>query len=246
MKTKLKSWYQRQHFDPGVAGWLVNPFFIARRGLHRALVHLLPQLRGDVLDVGCGTMPYRRFVPATRYVGLDYDTPQRREAGYADIFYDGRKFPVGDSSFDGVLCTQVLEHVFNPEEFLGEIARVLRPGGSLVLTVPFIWDEHEQPYDFGRYSSFGLKALLEKKGFDVVKMEKIPADARAVGQIVAGWVYKVTLPFGLLGRLVVQGLLIAPITIISVALAMILPRNEDFYLDNVLLARRVKTESTKV
>ena len=61
-----------------------------------------------------------------------------------------------------MLCNQVLEHVFNPDEFLLKINRVLKNDGKLLLTVPFVWDEHEQPFDYARYSSFGLKALIEK------------------------------------------------------------------------------------
>jgi SAM-dependent methyltransferase len=239
---RLREWYQHQQFDPGPLGWLVNPFFFARRGLHRALNGLLPELRGEVLDVGCGTMPYRSRIAAIRYVGLDYDTPEKRAANVADVLYDGGRFPFADASFDGVLCTQVLEHVFTPEAFLGEITRVLRLGGVLVLTVPFVWDEHEQPHDFGRYSSFGLRALLERNGLEVVRLEKTPADARAVAQIAAGWVYKIALPLGRWPRFCVQVLVIGPIHLLGAVASWILPRNEDFYLDNIVLARRKKCQ----
>jgi SAM-dependent methyltransferase len=237
-KISMKAWRDRQHFDPGALGWLVNPFYIARRGLRDALTGLLPELRGEVLDVGCGTKPYRALVPATSYTGLDYDTPARRAAGFADVFYDGGQFPFADASFDGVLCTQVLEHVFNPDEFLREIARVSRSGGVLALTVPFVWDEHEQPYDFGRYSSFGLRALLERTGFEVVRLEKTPTDARAVAQIVAGWVFKLATRRGRRFQQAVQLAIIAPISGLGLLAAAVLPGNEDFYLDNVVLARR--------
>jgi len=234
----FKVWYHQQLFDPGPLGWMVNPFYLARRGLHRSLIGLLSELRGGVLDVGCGRMPYRRFVRAERYTGLDYDTPARRADGLADVLYDGGRFPFPDAEFDGALCTQVLEHVFTPEQFLGEIHRVLRPGGALVLTVPFIWDEHEQPYDFGRYSSFGLKTLLERNGFEVLNFEKASADAGAIAQICAGWVYKLVARRGKVLRSLIQLLIIAPINLVGLLAAVILPRNLDFYLDNVVLARR--------
>ncbi len=235
---RLRAWYSKQHFEPGPLGWVVAPFYFARNGLHAALVRLLPNLRGEILDVGCGTKPYRALVPANRYVGLDYDTPARRAAGFADVFYAGSRFPLRDGEFDGVLCTQVLEHVFTPDAFLNEINRVLRPGGVLVLTVPFIWDEHEQPYDFGRYSSFGLRAVLERTGFEVISLEKTPTDARAVAQIVAGWVYKLVCARGRWVNLATQLLVIAPISFLGILMAIILPRNDDFYLDNVVLARK--------
>ena len=78
-----------------------------------------------------------------------------------------------------MLCNQVLEHVFNPQEFLGELGRVLARGGRLLLTVPFVWDEHEQPFDYARYSSFGLKALLEQHGFRVLQHRKLLAERLA-------------------------------------------------------------------
>jgi SAM-dependent methyltransferase len=240
MIHRLESWHRRQQFNPGPLGWLVNPFYFARRGLRDALSGVLPELRGELLDVGCGTKPYRELVPATRYVGLDYDSPVRRETGAADVFYAGGRFPLADASFDAVLCTQVLEHVFTPDEFLGEIRRVLRPGGSLVLTVPFIWDEHEQPHDFGRYSSFGLRALLEKSGFEVLRLEKTPTDARALAQLVAGWVYKLVVARNRWVNLGAQLVFIAPITVAGALAAAVLPRNADFYLDNVVLARKAR------
>jgi SAM-dependent methyltransferase len=237
MPTLRQRW-QREHFEPGGLGLLINPFYFARRGLLRELSAFFPQLTGEVLDVGCGRKPYRTYVPAVRYVGLDVDTPATRALGAADVIYDGRVFPFGDASFDGVLCSQVLEHVFAPEEFLGEIHRVLRPGGHLVLAVPFVWDEHEQPQDFARYSSYGLRALLERNGFEIVAQRKSVADASAVAQLASAWLFKVTRSrFRTLNRLA-QVALIAPVNVGGAIAGAILPRNEDFYLDNIVLARR--------
>jgi len=236
----LRRRWERERFEPGWLGLFTNPFFFARRGLLRELGPLLAELTGEVLDVGCGRKPYRAHVPAARYVGLDIDTPVTRGLGLADLFYEGRNFPVADASFDGVLCSQVLEHVFEPEVFLAEIHRVLRPGGRLVLAVPFAWDEHEQPQDFARYSSFGLRALLERNGFAVVTQRKSVADARAVAQLAAAWLYKVTRSRSRLLNGAAQLALIAPVTLLGAVAGVILPGNPDFYLDNVVLARRAR------
>jgi SAM-dependent methyltransferase len=216
----------------------INPFYFARRELLHKLRPLLAELSGEVLDVGCGRKPYRAFVSAERYVGLDIDSPVTRALGTADVLYDGRRFPFPDASFDGVLCSQVFEHVFTPEEFLSEIRRVLRPGGRLVLTVPFVWDEHEQPHDFARYSSFGLRALLERNGFTVESHRRSLADSRILFQLATAYVYKVTLTPSKWLRLLVQLVLIAPITLTGVILGCILPGNPDLYLDNIVAARR--------
>ncbi len=236
MKALRNRWAKEQ-FDPGWLGLLVNPFVFARGGLQRELKPLLAELRGEVLDVGCGRMPYRGLVPATRYVGVDVDTPVTRELAAADVFYDGRTLPFAAATFDGVICSQVLEHVFAPEEFLRELARVLRPSGRLVLTVPFAWDEHEQPHDFARYSSFGLRALLERNGFTIVTQRKSVADARAVAQLASAWMFKVTRTGSRGLNLAAQLGLIAPVNLLGALAGALLPRNEDIYLDNVVLAR---------
>lgn len=230
--------WEREQFQPGPIGLLLNPFFFARRGLWHGLVEFFPGLKGRVLDVGCGQKPYQSLVPASQYVGVDIDSGVTRRLAAADVFYDGRHLPFDDASFDAVLCSQVLEHVFTPDEFLREIRRVLRPGGVLLLATPFVWDEHEQPHDYGRYSSFGLKALLERNGFEVEAQRKTCADFRAVVQLASGALYKVTRTRRRMLNLLAQLVLIAPVNLIGGLVALVLPSNEDFYLDNIVLARR--------
>jgi SAM-dependent methyltransferase len=217
---------------------LLVPFYFARRSLLRELRPLLARLHGEVLDVGCGRKPYRDWVPAARYVGVDLDSAVTRTLGRADIFYDGRILPFSDASFDAVLCSQVLEHVFTPSAFLQEVARVLRPGGLLLLTVPFAWDEHEQPQDFGRYSSFGVRAVLAEAGFEVVEQRKSCVGFYAIVQLAAAYMFKVTRTRSRPLNLVAQLLLVAPVNLVGGLLACLLPRHPDLYLDNVVLARR--------
>jgi len=234
----LRERWRREHYLPSLLGLIVNPFYFARRGLRDELGRHFPALTGEVLDVGCGCKPYRALVPATRYVGLDVDNPFTRKVAAADVFYDGGGFPLPDESFDAVLCSQVLEHVFMPDKFLGEIHRVLRPGGRLLLAVPFMWDEHEQPHDFGRYSSFGLRALLERDGFEVIEQRKSMADFGALTQLASAWLFKVVQTRSKRVNLTTQLLLIAPINVLGALLRLVLPRSEDFFLDNVVLARK--------
>jgi SAM-dependent methyltransferase len=234
----MRPWWKKQQFRPGMAGWFVNPFCFARRGLWLGLAEFFPGLQGRVLDVGCGQRPYEALVPAREYVGVDIDSELTRRLARADVFYDGKVLPFADASFDAVLCSQVLEHVFTPAEFLTEIRRVLRPGGVLLLATPFVWDEHEQPHDFGRYSSFGLRALLERNGFVVEAQRKTCADFRAIVQLASGAVYKITRSRYRWLNLLAQLCLIAPVNIVGGLLALVLPGNGDFYLDNIVLARR--------
>ena len=238
MLASLKAYYFEQMMRPGFLGLFVNPFYFARRELLRAVRALGPEIRGRVLDVGCGGRPYESVIGAHEYVGLELDTPENRLRQKADVFYDGRRLPFDDASFDAVICNQVLEHVFEPDAFLKEIARVLRGGGRLLLTVPFVWDEHEQPWDFGRYSSFGLKAILSRNGLRVLRQEKTAGDVRVLFQLVNAYLYKVTVTRSEYANLIFSLLLMAPFNLLGTVLACILPSNADLFLDNVVLAER--------
>jgi SAM-dependent methyltransferase len=234
----IRRWWWRQQFAPGPVGLLLNPFYFARLGLLDAMREFFPQLKGEVLDVGCGRKPYREFVSARRYVGVDLDTPEMRGLGEADYFYDGKRIPINDAEFDAVICSQVLEHVFKPSEFLQEIHRVLRPGGLLLLTTPFAWDEHEQPHDFARYSSFGLRHVLESSGFRIRAQRKTCANGSALVQLSSAYIYKLARSRSRLINHLVQMTLIAPINVVGGLFASVIPANPDFYLDNVVLAAK--------
>ena len=236
--SPFRRWWWRQQFTPNAWGLLVNPYYFARNGLHRGLAEFFPGLHGRVLDVGCGRKPYRHLVPAADYVGLELDTPELRGLGAADLYYTGGSFPVQAASFDAVICSQVLEHIFTPADFLGEIRRVLRPGGSLLLTTPFAWDEHSQPHDFGRYSSFGLAHVLQQAGFEIVAQRKTCADGRTLVQLGTGYLYKILRSRHRPLNLLVQLLLLAPLNMIGGVLAWVMPANPDLFLDNIVLARK--------
>ena len=236
--SRWRQWWWRQQFTPGPWGLVVNPFYYARHGLFRGLEEFFPFLGGEVLDVGCGRKPYRHLVPAGKYIGLELDTPELRDLDAADIYYSGGVLPVATESFDAVLCSQVLEHIFTPGDFLQEIKRVLRPGGVLLLTTPFAWDEHSQPYDYGRYSSFGLSHLLTEAGFEIVAQRKTCADGRTLIQLTTGYIYKVLRSRHRILNLAGQLLVIAPVNVLGGLFALLLPSNPDFFLDNIILVRK--------
>jgi SAM-dependent methyltransferase len=235
----LRQYALAQQYHPTWIGLLINPYYHARRGLRSAIADVAPRIRGRLLDVGCGRKPYQSLFPASTYVGLEIDTPENRKNKHADHYYDGTTFPFPDQCFDGVISNQVFEHVFSPEVFLVEIRRVLIPGGKLLLTVPFVWDEHEQPWDFARYTSFGLKALLEKNGFEVKEQRKINADVRVLFQLVNTYLYKVLWTRRPILNLFICVALMAPFNILGALLYRLLPANPDLYLDQLVLAQKV-------
>jgi SAM-dependent methyltransferase len=129
---------------------------------------LIAEQRGKVVDVGCGAQPYRSILPATvEYVGIDI-TEAGARFGYEapdTVYFDGGTWPEQAENADLLLCTEALEHVPNPAAFLKEAYRCLRPGGSLVATVPFAARWHFVPFDYWRFTPSGLKHLLEDAGF---------------------------------------------------------------------------------
>jgi SAM-dependent methyltransferase len=136
-----------------------------------------PRLSGRLLDVGCGTKPYEHlFRPYVReYIGIEHASTFAATAAAAgargpDLTYDGTRLPFPDGSFDVVLNIQVLEHTPDPAPLMAEMCRVLRPGGSLVVCVPFSFRLHEEPHDYWRYSPYGLTVLAERGGARVVEI----------------------------------------------------------------------------
>lgn len=136
---------------------------------------------GRLLDVGCGARPFAGLLDrhSERSFGVD---PDRQRYGPSagggprrlpEAWASGLDLPFRDACFDTVLCLQVLEHVPRPRRLLDEIARVLRPGGALVLTAPHIWGLHEEPRDYYRFTPFGLRHLGEAAGLRVVAVNAL-------------------------------------------------------------------------
>lgn len=142
--------------------------------LVRFLRPLLAAFRGRVLDVGAGEAPWREWISNAEYVGLDVESADKFGMKRHDdvVYYDGGKFPFPDASFDHVLSVEVMEHVPDPSQFLGEVTRVLRKGGSLVLTVPWSARLHHIPHDYSRFSRFALGALLVSAGYTKIAVEE--------------------------------------------------------------------------
>lgn len=143
---------------PGLRPWHFQ--WHATHQLRKILAATLSGLGGDVLDLGCGAKPYRSLFkqPVRSYVGADV-----LDAPTVDVqVTPGEPLPFADASFDVLLSTQMLEHVENLDQMLSEMLRVLRPGGSLVVTAPFLYLLHGAPHDYRRFTEHGLRALFDR------------------------------------------------------------------------------------
>jgi len=126
-----------------------------------------------VLDAGAGEGNWRDLFNHCRYLTQDKGIGES-EWDYSKIDYKGDiiNIPCKNNEFDVILLTEVLEHLPEPYLALKELNRVLKKGGKIYLTIPFCFGEHETPYDYYRYTSHGLKYLLEKSDFKVNSIEK--------------------------------------------------------------------------
>ena len=136
------------------------------RSIRARLVRENP--RAAVLDLGCGEGPYGALLQnlGARVVGCD----RRPHPPYPAVCADVVKLPFRDASFDMVFSTQVLEHVSDPQGMLESAWRVLKPGGVLLMTAPQMVALHEAPYDYFRYTYFGVEHLLNKARFRNVEV----------------------------------------------------------------------------
>jgi SAM-dependent methyltransferase len=190
------------------------------------------------LDVGCGNRPYEYLFEGSKYIGIDVEVSGRENyLKQPDLFYDGINIPFENEKFDLVFCTQVLEHVNDPFSLIREMYRVLKPNGKLIISLPFSWQEHEEPYDFFRFSSFGISHLLNMSGF---KIEKLKKDSSAIDTLttlfIVYWGNNLVPKFYGFSKLFT--LVCFPIQLFSLFLTKIFPDKGQLYLNLVVSANK--------
>jgi SAM-dependent methyltransferase len=169
--------------------------------------------KGRLLDIGCGTKPYKDLIApiVNEHIGLDHHETLHDKSDI-DLFGTAYRIPKGNASFDCALCTAVLEHLEEPEAALRECYRVLKPNGVAIYSVPFIWHLHEEPRDFFRFSKYGLKYLFEKVGFEILELKALSGFWITFGQLFVYNIYRFHrgplrfVPIIPLVALVIQGL----------------------------------------
>lgn len=226
---------------------LSHPFYFIRNLLREKIAENSKELYGDVLDFGCGAKPYREyFTHCNSYIGVDFE-----DAGHShsneeiDYFYDGKTLPFKNEEFDCIFCSEVFEHLFNLNELLPELNRVLKKGGKILITCPFVWPEHEKPYDFARYTLFALTSILKSNGFDILKTDKTGNFFLAIQQLNIAYTYQYFCSkFSINNRIpflatAARKILMPIMNTCTIVGNAIMPKNYDFYLNNIVLAEKI-------
>lgn len=225
---------------------LVNPNFILDIHLERSLTKFSKEITGSVLDFGCGSKPWERlFTETNSYIGVDLinwgsdlleDTSRK-----VDVYFDGQTLPFSDGEFDAVVAFEVFEHLPHPSKSLNEINRVLKKGGLILISSPFIYGEHGMPHDYFRYTVSGMKQLLDKAGFVTLKIEKsssfLPALMQTYVLFIEDFSRRFPSPLGRILRIstrVLTGVLYLPIFWFSRS-----NPNSSHYLNLVTLGKKI-------
>ncbi|MDO9215271.1 MAG: methyltransferase domain-containing protein [Methylococcales bacterium] len=138
---------------------------------------------GVMLDYGCGGQPYKNFFmpKLSRYIGADVSAA---DGICLDIEIEPQQaLALDGASIDTLLSTQTLEHIEDIEFYISECARLVRPDGVLILTAPMQWRHHEVPYDYWRFTRYGLISLLERHGFSIKSISPCGGVYALIGQI---------------------------------------------------------------
>jgi SAM-dependent methyltransferase len=162
-----------------------NNSFLVYHYLVKALTYSIEKYaKGKVLDVGCGNKPYRSLFKdsITEYTGCDIN---QTSLNSVDIICNVLEIPLPDQSFDTVLCTQVIEHVYDHKSLLKEIYRLLKKDGVIILSGPLYWPVHGEPHDFFRFTKYGFVKLLEECGFSITEIQENGGAWATAGQSLA-------------------------------------------------------------
>lgn len=218
------------------------PGYFVRHRLLEGITNHATSLGGIMLDFGCGSKPYQSLFKVDKYVGLDYDGEgHSHENEQIDYYYDGKKIPFEDNTFDSVFTTEVFEHVFNLPEILPEIRRVMKKDALILITCPFAIAEHETPVDFARYSSFGLKHLMETNGFEIVIQEKLGNSIEVITQFWLSYLDIHIMPHlkkvPIFGR-VIEVLHSTILNVFAIFFGKCFPKGKELYLNNLIVCKK--------
>lgn len=237
---RFNRYYLQQRFFPNWLSLFINPFFFIRAELKKAVERFAVELNGNLLDYGCGSKPYQiLFTKVDSYVGVDLENEGHdHSTEEIDFFYDGKTLPFADETFDSLFSSEVLEHVPDIDQSLKEIRRVLKPRGRVLITVPFVWTEHELPFDFRRFTQGGIEKIMSDHGFEVLQSQKAGSFVGVIFQMIMMYLHTLLYTSNKYLNLVINAFLIAPVAIVGLFFNLILPKRYNWYFNTIILASK--------
>ena len=212
---------EENFFRPKWYSIFINPYFINRNSIYNEISNFAKKTykNDKILDIGCGIKPYHHLFESKEYIGIDiHGGGHANEAKNVDVFYNGLHIPFPDNSFQTLICTQVLEHTTDPEILMKEMSRVLTPNGKIFISMPFIYPEHEKPFDFKRFTQFEHVRLLERNGFKDIIIKQNTGLFGTFGQLFVIFMFEGIHFTASFLKMLLSILIFAPIQIISIIL----------------------------
>lgn len=227
----LRDYFKRKQFDTSGFSICLNSGYLIRRAIRNFIIQNAHLIHGTTLDFGCGSKPYESLFSRTeKYIGVDIEkSGHDHKDSKIDIFYDGQTLPFPDSYFDSIIAIEVFEHLPNPEEILDEFKRILKPNGNIIITIPFMYPEHEMPTDYSRWTTVGLRNVLENLDYRILSLVKSNNSVEAIAQNVIdyffnsvlvirnNYLYPLKMPF------------ILSLNVIAMIASHTLPKNHAYY-----------------
>jgi len=214
--------------------------------LHKSARRFLSLISGRILDVGAGSEPFRCYLRQdVAYVSMDIDTSY-----CPDVVGTALSLGFAPGTFDAVICTEVLEHVPEPLRALLEINKALKQGGRFYLTAPMTWGMHYEPFDYFRFTKYGLEYLLQESDFDIVETVKIGGlfivMLARLEDVVMNLLYRLSFPLKIImknsTRIATVSVIVFPFIVcldfLAACLDAIIPRANKDALGWVMFARK--------
>lgn len=218
--------------------FLFNRSWIIRKWILVWILENSKYIKWNVLDFWCWEKPYKDLLIFKNYEGLDFPkTWHDNTANDIEIYWDWKIIPRWDNTYDSFICTEVLEHIFNIDDVLSEIYRVLKPWWYWIITIPFMYWEHEAPYDFARYTYFWIEDILKQHKFKIVNHKRLWNRRSCLCQLLVlslserynninYWVHFLLIPFYYSLKIIIQCISLFPC------------KNENIYLNNLIVVKK--------
>ncbi len=182
-----------QHKKPNL--YITNKGYLNNKQLKKSMEKSIKYINGKCVDIGSGNSPYKKYIldKVTEYIAVDKSNVHKymfQTSKEKFIDADIKELPFNDNDIDTVILTQVLEHIDEPFKALDEVKRVLKKDGILILSVPFIYHAHATPYDYYRFSEYGLRKICKDYNFEILEFHYQGYVGTTLSSIFNGFVWE--------------------------------------------------------